>query len=251
MTNNIETVKLTEIKEFYKKALQLYDGKREIRWIEVRFYPFVGINHTIRIRDGIVFVRISDMCRDMPMVGHEALALILVAKMLRKPISREAVSVYSKLTDAPEMREQASENRRKRGKKVITPAKGAVYDLDEIFDRINAAYFQGTIPRPVLSWSAQKTYHRLGHYSADHNTIVISRSFDDKRVPLYVVESVMHHEMLHIYHPARIVNGRRYSHTPAFRRDERRFADFDKAENWIMKNARTLKIRAKKSQWLW
>jgi SprT-like family len=245
MTNNIETSKLFEIRGFYEEAFRFFDQTSDSPEVDVRFYSYIGVNHTIRIRKGIVYVRISDLCREMPALGQKALAYILVAKLRRKKVPQKAQVIYSRLSSTDEIREQASASRKTRGRKIITPAKGATYDLDEIFDSINRTYFQNAIPRPVLSWSAHKTYHRLGHYSADHNTIVISKSLDDPGVPRYVVDSVMHHEMLHIYHPTKVINGRRYSHTPAFRRDEAKFLYFNESENWIRKNARGLKIRAK------
>ena len=59
------------------------------------------------------------------------------------------------------------------------------------------------------------------------------------------MEYVVFHEMLHIWHPTQHRNGRRYNHTPAFRRDEEKFLYFDKAEDWIEKNVRVLKKKAK------
>ena len=44
--------------------------------------------------------------------------------------------------------------------------------------------------------------------------------------------------MLHIKHPARLVNGRRYYHTSAFRADERRFPYYDDAQRWLEKVSR-------------
>ncbi|MDQ3322905.1 MAG: M48 family peptidase, partial [Acidobacteriota bacterium] len=86
----------------------------------------------------------------------------------------------------------------------------------------------------------------LGHHDAAHETIVVSRSLDGGKVPKYVVEFVVYHEMLHIFHPTVHRSGRRYNHTPAFRRDERQFAYFEEAENWIERNVKNLKRQAKK-----
>jgi hypothetical protein len=248
MPNIFDTEKLGGIRIFYEEAFRFFDDKRKTPVIDVSFYPYIGINHTIRIRDSVVFVRIGDICRDMPQQGQKALAYILVAKLLRKRIPSKARAVYSKYIGATEIREKATENKRARGRKVITSARGAAYDLEAMFDEINAAYFQGAMKKPVLSWSARRTYHRLGHYSSDHHTIIISKSLDDLQVPKYVVESVMHHEMLHIYHPTQHVNGRRYSHTPVFRRDEKKFLYYNEAERWIERNIRVLKKRAKSSR---
>ena len=144
------------------------------------------------------------------------------------------------------MREQATENKRSRGRKVISTDKGEVYDLSAIFDELNRVYFRGSLSKPVLTWSARKTYRILGHHDATHDTIVISKSLDSRDAPRYVIEYIVFHEMLHIHHPTVHHNGRRYNHTPAFRRDEENFAYFDQAETWIERNVRKLKRNAKK-----
>ncbi|HLM59860.1 MAG TPA: hypothetical protein VK308_03550, partial [Pyrinomonadaceae bacterium] len=109
-------------------------------------------------------------------------------------------------------------------------------------------YFQDSIEKPTLSWSARKTYRILGHHDATHKTIIISKSLDEVKVPRYVVEYVVFHEMLHIFHPTKHRDGRRYNHTPQFRRDERKFAYFEAAEKWIEQNAGRLKQRVKRTK---
>ena len=84
----------------------------------------------------------------------------------------------------------------------------------------------------------------LGHHDATHETIVVSKSLDDRKVPEFVVEYVVFHEMLHVLHPVRRVNGRRRIHTREFKRDERQFAYFGEAGEWINQNIHKLKRRA-------
>src|SRR5438552_3428574 len=213
---------------------------------DVRFYPYIGINHTIRIRDDKIYVRITEICRDMPLPAHCGLAYILVSKLLRKRVPPQAREFYSRYIKTAELRASASENKRTRGRKVVTTSKGAVYDLDEIFAALNRQYFRDSLPKPVLTWSAKKTYRILGHHDATHETVAISKSLDAATVPKYVVDYVVFHEMLHIHHPTKHVNGRRYNHTPAFRRDEQKFAYFEEAELWIERNVRRLKREAKR-----
>jgi predicted metal-dependent hydrolase len=240
------TEKTDEIKIFYEEAFRAFDPHRTLPAIDVRFYPYIGINHTIRIRNGRVFVRIAEICRAMPPNAQKALAYILVAKLLRKKVPPAARQIYSGFIKTREIRDQAFENKRTKGKKILTSSNGDAYDLDEIFDRLNVAYFKNTLPKPVLSWSARKTYRILGHHDAAHETVIVSRSLDDKKVPQYVVEYVVFHEMLHIFHPTEHRAGRRYSHTPEFRRNERKFRYFEEAESWIERNVKHLKRRAKK-----
>lgn len=239
------TDQLQQIKILYQKAFQSLDKGRDTPEIEVEFYPYLNINHTIRVRNGKVFVRLAEVCRDMPLNPHEALAYILVSKLLRKKISAKTLEVYRGFVQNQELREKVIENKRTKGRKIITTAKGEFYDLEEIFDDLNEYYFDNKIPKPTITWSARKTFRILGHHDSTHNTIAVSRSLDDKKTPQYVVEFVVFHEMLHIFHPTEYRNGRRYNHTPQFRRDEKTFVHFDKAESWIERNVRNLKRKAK------
>ena len=237
---------IQQIKTFYRENFQTLDGKRDIPEIEVEFYPYIGINHTIRVRNGKVFVRLADVCRDLPLNMHSALACILVSKLLNKKIPPKTLETYRGFIKNQELRERVRENKRVKGRKIITTAKGEVYDLEAIFAYLNQIYFDDKITQPTLTWSARKTYRILGHHDPTHNTIAVSRSLDSKKIPKYVVEFVVFHEMLHIFHPTEHRNGRRYNHTPQFRRDEKQFAYFDEAEDWIGRNLKNLKRSAKR-----
>ena len=240
------TTLIDQITAFYKEAFRKYDAKRAVPDIHVTFYPYIGINHTIRLRNGEIFVRIAELCSDMPMFSHRGLAYILVGKLLRKKIVSGADEMYEAYAKSEFILKKAAESRRKRGRKVVTTTKGTVYDLDEIFSTVNEQYFRNAISKPTLTWSPKKTYRILGHHDATHNQITISQSLDSHETPQFIVEYVMFHEMLHIAHPAKHVNGRRYHHTPIFRRDEKKFAHYEEAERWIERNVRRLKKEAKK-----
>lgn len=239
---------ITQIKKYYEEAFRAFEKTKPMPEIEVCFYPYIGINHTIRVRNGKIFVRIAEICREMPFEGQKALAYILIAKILRKKVSAKARKVYSAFIKTQEIREQATENKRTRGRKIITSAKGEVYDLDEIFDDINEIYFRDAIPKPVLSWSSGQTFRILGHHDSTHQAIIISKSLDDRKVPPFVVEYVVYHEMLHIFHPVEIKNGRRVIHSPEFKRNEQKFQYFEEAEKWIERNVRSFKKKVMKQK---
>ena len=241
MSKNLE-----QIADFYRQAFQFFAAERQIPAIHAGFYNYVGINHTIRVRDGEIFVRISEICREMPLAAQKALAFILVAKLLRKKVPPTAREVYSNFIKTREIREKAAENKKTHGRKIIGSAQGKIYDLEKIFADVNRIYFKDSIAKPTLTWSAKKTFRILGHHDATHETIVVSQSLDDRSVPKYVVEFVVFHEMLHIFHPTEHRNGRRYNHTPQFRRSEKKFQYYEQAEKWIAQNVRILKRRAKK-----
>jgi hypothetical protein len=55
---------------------------------------------------------------------------------------------------------------------------------------------------------------------------VVNCLLDDPKVPAFVLEGTMHHEMLHMLTDTRVVNGRRVVHTREFRSAERAFERF-------------------------
>ena len=108
-------------------------------------------------------------------------------------------------------------------------AAGRVHCLDRSFDRVNSAYFGGNLPKPRLVWNRVLTARTFGHYLPSWDTVMLSVSLDDPSVPALLVDLVMYHELLHTTHGVRLAKGRRMSHTPAFRKDEQRFAAYKKA----------------------
>ncbi len=109
--------------------------------------------------------------------------------------------------------------------------RGRVYDLDASFSRINDRYFEGQIERPRLAWSRGMTKRKFGQYEEARDAITLSQSLDDPAVPRFVLDFVMYHELLHKKHGATLSpEGRRMSHTPAFKREERLFDRYEEAE---------------------
>jgi hypothetical protein len=107
-----------------------------------------------------------------------------------------------------------------------------------MFARLNRRYFDGELPQPVLTWSRRRTRVILGHHDGVHETIVISKTLDSADVPEWFVEFILYHEMLHIKHPARLIKGRRFYHTKAFRAEEQRFPFYTEAQEWLDRIAR-------------
>jgi len=236
---------LSELADIYRDMFAKLDKTRQPPQINVSFYPYIGINHTIRVRGGRVYVRIAEICHDMPLSAHRGLARILVGKLFGRKTPPGARDAYESYIRTADVQQRADTSKKVRGKKVITGTKGEVYDLDAMFDSLNFWYFGGRIAKPTLTWSPRKSFHILGHHDSTHDTISVSRSLDSKSVPAFVVEYVLYHEMLHIAHPTVHHKGRRYNHTPAFRRDERRFPHYHEAEKWIEENIGNLRRAAR------
>jgi len=116
--------------------------------------------------------------------------------------------------------------------------RGRIHDLQESFERVNRAYFNGHMERPILGWNQTLTSSKFGHYQPSRDSVMISVSLDSPEVPAALLDFVMYHELLHKKHGSTTLNGRRVVHSPAFRADERLFQDWEKAEAWLNQLAR-------------
>jgi len=201
--------------------------------ILVEFFAFANINNTIRLREGRLLVRLSDLLEGAPRQVVEAMAHILLAKMYREPVDRARASHYRRYVSSHYMTQKAHLVRQLRGRKRIHSAEGRAYDLAAIFDELNARFFDGLLDRPQMTWSSERARNRLGHYDPAHNAIVISRVFDHPRVPRYAVEYIVYHEMLHLKHPVRFEGSRRSVHSREFQAEERRFPQLQAAKNFL------------------
>ncbi len=210
--------------------------KREPRpVVEASFYPYAGLSSTIRLRGGRVYARVSDILRDSPREVLYALACILFSKLYRLKASKEHERTYRQHTLTPLIAGASDDARRERGYKMTTSPRGKVYDLESLFDELNERYFAGALARPMISWSARRARRVLGHHDHIHGAVVISRLLDSPRIPRFVLEYVLFHEMLHVKHPARVVEGRTVYHSRDFRKDERRFDHYEEAVRWLEK----------------
>ena len=199
----------------------------------IDFFPFANINNTIRLREGKLLVRLSDLLEGAPEPVLRAIAHILLAKMYRKPIERAHAVRYRRYVHSHDIRSKAHLVRQARGRKQIGPAKGRVYDLDHVFEELNLRHFGGMMARPRMSWSKGRARNLLGHYDPAHNAIIVSRIFDHPAVPRYAVEYIVYHEMLHLRHPVKLNGSRRCVHSAEFRAEEKLFPKFGAAQRFL------------------
>jgi hypothetical protein len=122
-----------------------------------------------------------------------------------------------------------------------TTAQGQFHNLEESFNRVNAAYFQGSMPKPSLVWSRLPTVQTFGHYQPSRDMVILSLSLDQATVPSSLVDYLMYHELLHKKHGTAVVNGRRLVHTAAFRQDEQKFSDYEAAKRQLNDLALTIR----------
>ena len=119
---------------------------------------------------------------------------------------------------------------------------GRVYNLREIFDKLNAKYFRNRLKNYTIVWGRKrKTRPRdeivFGTIQEDDRIIRIHPLLDRSIVPAWFVEYVVYNEMCHAVVPDEYDSaGRRIVHHAKFYERERRFHWFRRAKNWEDEN---------------
>ena len=219
--------------EIFQESYRELRPAASIPELEIEFFAFANVNNTIRLRNGRLLVRLSDLLEGAPEAVLRAIAHILLAKMYRRPIDRGYAARYRKYVASHDIVRKAHLVRQMRGRKRLRSARGHFYDLDAIFEELNTRFFHGLLGRPRMSWSQTKTRRILGHYDPAHNAIIISRIFDHFAVPRYVLEYIVYHEMLHLKHPVRLRGTRRCVHSAEFQAEEKLFPHMEQANAFL------------------
>ncbi|HZL55823.1 MAG TPA: SprT-like domain-containing protein [Bryobacteraceae bacterium] len=203
--------------------------------VSVEFKAFANADSHVRLENDTVAVRITDLLENAPAPVLEALAHILLGKLYRKPAARQFEHRYRLYLNRRDIRRRIDQVRQERGRKVHLGSQGAVHNLEVVFEELNREHFGGMMARPDLGWSHARSRTRLGHFDPSHNTIIISRIFDDPRAPRLALEYVMFHEMLHLHYPVDHSGMRRCVHTPDFKAHEKQFPKFKEASALLKK----------------
>ena len=199
----------------------------------VELYPYANLSHTLRLRRDVAHVRLSDILREAPIAVIEAAAAILLAQMYRLRVPRELREAYREFALAHSTRKHIARVRRKRARRIEDRPQGAAHDLGPMFASLNAEYFDGRLRRPLLGWSARAWRSQFGCYDPSLDQIVMNKRLDHPGVPVYAVELILYHEMLHVKHPLRAAACGLQAHSPAFRAEEKRFAKYALARKFL------------------
>ncbi len=137
-------------------------------------------------------------------------------------------------------------SRNRREAKALS-TQGKAYDLKEIFTRMQKLL---PIQDVSIGWSDRLILGRFksitfGTFDYYTRQIRINPILDDEEVPLYFLEYIVYHEMLHAVCPSQMdVNGRCSIHTREFREKERQFPLFQEAKSWEKKSLMVLRKRS-------
>ena len=204
----------------------------------VEFYPYASLVLTIRRREEVVYVRFSDLLRRAPLAVWEGAAALLLARVYRRKASGALTGAYREYARSDRTRSRMNQMRSGRVRLAATNPRGDHFDLDRLFDELNAKYFEGRLQRPHIGWSTRSWRRQFGCYDPGPNQILLNRRMDRPGVPACAVEYVLFHEMLHVKHPTRRSGCSMVSHSREFREEEKRFEECERARRILDRLAR-------------
>jgi len=199
----------------------------------IEYHPYAELTHTIRLREDMAHVRLSDALKPAPRAIIEAVAAILLARLYHKRPPIDLLERYRRFSYARSTRRRLWLLRQRRARKMENRPAGRHHDLAPLFRSLNRRYFDDSLPQPRLGWSKRAWRSQLGSFDPALNQIVLSRQLDHPRVPSYVVSYVLYHEMLHVKHPIGFNRCRRTSHSGPFRQEEKRFEHYGRAMRFL------------------
>jgi|SRR3989338_2421779 len=210
---------------------QLYPEKELKFNIHLKYSrKFKPYNANVKLRGNALYFSFS---RDWKKISKEiqiGLAQELLAKILKEPraakktVNMELYSLFIKNVH------------------VAIPKTKTDAVLEQSFNRVNDAYFNGMLDKPNLQWGSNST-SKLGCYEYGSDTITISTIFNGAKQEL--LDYVMYHEMLHKKFKFESRNGRNLHHSSDFKKMEAKFESRDIIEKEISRLARKHRLNFK------
>src|SRR5947209_19920867 len=143
--------------EIYARVFRELRPRTPLPGLRVEFCQFANADSFIKLRDGHLEVRISDLLSGAPAPVMEALAYILLGKLYRRPVPRVYSHRYRMYLNRRDMRRQANLVRQIRGRKFVSGTQGEHRNLEEVFEPLNESVFDGILGRALLGCTLGKS----------------------------------------------------------------------------------------------
>lgn len=220
---------------------EVFEAHRPEGWerckVAARFYPYRDLRHTWRVSRGRVDLRVSDYLEGAPARVLEDLGVYLWARIARRPVPVAAKRRYDRYTAQRAFWAQHRAAYLARGHNLLGSPEGTWRDLRVGFEALNRVYFAGRLERPDLTWTRLRSRTRFGYSHPPLNLLVISRIFDDSRIPSFVLDYLLYHELLHFTLGAEVRGSYQLWHSAEFRQAEHAFPRWEEAESWLQEIA--------------
>ncbi len=205
----------------------------EVRNVVVRFLPFRATLYSFKMdkrRTATVKFHVAFRKAGDEVILQAARLMLSRVRKIRNSLPRSEYDTFVRSLPPTEFKLPGA----RRSRKTSYGAQGHYRHLEDSFQRINTMYFSSQLEQPELCWSPVRARRILGSYQERCDRLIVSRVFDSPSVPLFVLDFLMYHELLHKFlGVGRRGDGRRCMHGPEFKELERKFTRFQEAQDFI------------------
>ena len=214
---------------FMKVAAEFREG--QIKQVSVRFHPFRATLYSYKISLGFAKVKLHVVFRKASEpILTQAAQVMLSRRRHRRVFDRCEYDAFVRAIPESDFELPGA----RRGRTLAVKGPGVHRSLEESFQRVNKDYFHEQLPQPELCWSPVRARRLLGSYHSRKDRVIISRVFDSLKVPLYVLDYLMFHELLHKFLGIGTRDdGKRCVHGAEFRKLESQFCFFKEAQQFL------------------
>ncbi|MCK5793760.1 MAG: hypothetical protein KAH12_03585 [Anaerolineales bacterium] len=223
--------------ELFPKVYSCLKKTNSIPGFNIRYFTYRNIKNTLRIRGGIIYIRISHMLRDAPALVMTSIYKILLCRTFRISGYQQANLIYNTYISSREFLGRKAGSGKGSARIVKRSMAGRVADLGERFVYLNNHYFNGELRDLDLHWAERKSKRILGQFIPHRDEILINARLDHPLVPVSVVDFILYHEMLHARLDSKIsAKGRKMIHHSEFKKLEKQFEGYKFANEFIKEN---------------
>src|SRR5260221_11418593 len=148
-------------------------------------------------------VRFSDLLQRAPIAVLEAAAALLLSRIYRGGTPKALVAPYHAYAKSHKTRERVQKMRGGRVRPAALHPAGEKFDLNRMFDDLNARFLGGELRKPHLGWSTRGWGRQFGSFDPGPNQILLNRLVDQPGLPSLGVVHVLDYQVLHVKHRAR------------------------------------------------
>ncbi|MFA5312804.1 MAG: hypothetical protein WC375_05715 [Methanomassiliicoccales archaeon] len=208
-------------------AFQRAGQKSGFSSVKAEYVPFKEFKAVWTKRGDEVDLQVTDY-----MKGADQRILDEFAEcMCRRILTKRSKELYTQtMRDWLQSEEFVTLNRRtylKRSRNVAYSERGSVYDLKESMGRLMAEGMVPEISNSYITWTKRPNIQRMGYCSVIMRVVAISSALDSDRVPEFVSDYVLYHELLHLNDGLKAMGSH---HDSAFRMRERAYPRWREAE---------------------
>jgi len=205
----------------------------EVRRVRVRFFPFRATLYSFkmdRTRTAVIKFHVAFRRAGEEVIFQAARLMLCRSRGIRQSLERTDYDRFVRSLPNLEFKLPGA----RPPKKIAFGSQGMHRQLADSFQRVNETYFSAQMKQPELCWSPVRARRILGSYQERSDRLIVSRVFDSPNVPLFVLDFLMYHELLHKFlGVGRRGDGKRCMHGPDFKELERKFERYAEAQAFL------------------